>query len=143
MNKFAVLVLLVAPLWVFANDYEKQIDDRQAAFSQIEQELDSAKRIINGNKTYWVELKQHSELLQQYGLVLADSFPVGSHTGSKAKEKIWDSLDKFDQLLSQMTMSFDDLEKASQRRDPTMANDAIKRANSTCRNCHRSYRSRW
>ncbi|MGF1695395.1 cytochrome c [Vibrio lamellibrachiae] len=143
MMHVLLAVVLVIPIVALASGFEKQIDDRQNAFSQIERELKSAKNVIDGSNTDWFELNERSQALQSYGDTLHASFSVGSQNGSKAKQEVWDNPKKFNSLLSQMTSSFEALERASESKDVAKANSALKSANGTCRSCHRAYRARW
>ncbi|WP_295893464.1 cytochrome c [uncultured Vibrio sp.] len=143
MKRLLPLIALTTPISLLANDFDRQIDDRQQAFTHIENELESTKRLLGNRNTDWVDLTERSEALQQYGELLHVSFPLGSHSESKAKKKVWDNPEKFERLLNQMTASFDTLSQASQQQDKALAKKSLKSANSTCKNCHRSYRSRW
>ncbi|MBL1415542.1 MAG: cytochrome c [Moritella sp.] len=143
MKKTAIVIVFALPVMVMANTFETKIEARKTAFSGIETGLESVDDLIDGRNTDWQEMINVSQTLVTHGNTLETAFPSGSKEGSKAKSDIWDKPEKFNSLLNKMVVSFDQLSLASQNEDSKMAKNALKQAESTCRNCHRSYRSRW
>ncbi|MGF1754737.1 cytochrome c [Vibrio makurazakiensis] len=119
------------------------IENRQTAFSNIEDGLKKANRLIDGKNTHWGELDQVSSELVGHGEVLKASFPAGSQQGSKASKDIWSKPAKFNSLMEQMDAGFVELYAASVNQDAASAKSALKKSEKTCKSCHRSYRSRW
>lgn len=142
MNKTILLLTLLLPSVTWANNYADVIETRQKAFSLIEEQLDSASDLIDGDDTNWQQLEQVAKQLTDASQTLTTSFPQGSHDGSKANEKIWQDPTKFEQLMAKMDQGISQLYQASQQRNVDMAEEGIERAEDTCRSCHRSYRSR-
>ncbi|MCG9676792.1 cytochrome c [Vibrio sp. Isolate23] len=140
---FFSLLFLVLPSASYAEDFTVQIDKRQATFESIEVTSEYAEQTLSGSKTDWEKLTRHSQKLEAHSHALLTLFPQGSHVGSKAKSDIWSKPSKFNQLLIQMNQGFQELYKASLAQDINRAEIGLKNAQDTCRNCHRSYRSRW
>lgn len=143
MKTLTALLLVMIPTTALAQGFETEIKARQNAFSEIETVLGQVDDVIDGSKTDWNELVSVSQTLQEHGHTLAVSFPKGSQNGSKAKDAVWDKSNKFDSLLSQMNSGFEEMYRASQEQSVNMAENGLKQAESTCRGCHRTYRSRW
>ncbi len=143
MKKTVLGVVIILPVMVMAQSFEPHIEARQTAFSEIETVVDKASDIIDGQNTDWNELNVVSQVLSADGDTLNVSFPVGSQSGSKATVDIWEKPEKFNSLLTQMDDAFKSLYVASQDHNVKAAESALKQAESSCRSCHRSYRSRW
>lgn len=142
MNNKIYLIGLLLPCFVWASSHSATVDNRQQAFSSIEEQLDAASDLIDGKDTDWTQLESTATQLLAASETLKHSFPQGSSEGSKASEKIWQDPAKFQQLMMQMDQGIAQLYQASQQRDTSMAEDGIDKAEDTCRSCHRSYRSR-
>lgn len=143
LKNFQALLLVMVPTTLFAQGFETEIEARQNAFSEIETGLEQASDVIDGSETDWDQLTILSQTLKEHGNTLTVSFPKGSQEGSKAKEAVWDKSTKFDSLLNQMNSGFEDMYRASQQQNANMAEAGVKQVESTCRGCHRTYRSRW
>ncbi|ERB63555.1 cytochrome c [Vibrio coralliilyticus OCN008] len=143
MKKILIGLAMVLPLTAIAQDFSQQITERQNAFEDIESTSKLVNKTLNGRDTDWSKLENQSQKLANHSQTLLTLFPQGSHVDSKAKPEIWSKPDKFNQLLTQMDQSFQDLYQASQNKDIKMAESGLESAQDTCRSCHRSYRSRW
>lgn len=122
---------------------ENTIEQRQAAFSDIESNTKAAGKMIDGDETDWAALLVMSEQLVASGDVVSNTFVAGSDEGGKAKSDVWEKPEKFERLMLEMNDGYQSLVVAAQHQDAKKAKQAIKSAESTCRSCHRSYRSRW
>ncbi|MCL9776857.1 c-type cytochrome [Vibrio methylphosphonaticus] len=122
---------------------ENTIEQRQAAFSDIESNTKAAAKMIDGDKTDWAALLVMSEQLVASGDVVSNAFVAGSDEGGKAKSDVWEKPEKFERLMLEMNDGYQSLLAAAQHQDAKKAQQAIKSAESTCRSCHRSYRARW
>lgn len=143
MNKIITCLLYSTPLLVYAQDYSQQINSRQEAFEQIKSLIKNTKRTLDGSNTNWSKLQQHTTSLTERSKSLQTLFPSGSQSGSKAKKSIWTKPERFQQLLARMDQGFQELYQASKNQDVTLAEMGLDKAKSTCKSCHRSYRSRW
>ncbi len=143
MKNLTAALLAMLPVMSMAQNFDTEIQARQEAFKEIETVLEKADDTIDGSDTVWTELSQLSRTLTTHGNTLAVSFPKGSHEGSKAKEAVWSKSEKFDSLLNQMNAGFEDMYKASQQQNVSMAKEGLQQAEGTCRGCHRTFRSRW
>lgn len=142
--RIAVLSLIALfPLFADAQGFDSEIQQRQQLFSNITTLSDQAEDLINNKNTNWIELEQISDKLKQQSSLLLALFPEGSQQGSKAKEAVWNKPEKFNIELKQMIIGFEQLYQASQERNMNLVQQGIESAQSTCRDCHRSYRSRW
>ncbi|KJG55837.1 cytochrome C [Photobacterium kishitanii] len=142
--KIAVLSLMTFfPLFAGAQALDSEIKQRQQVFSNIEILSEQAEELIDDKNTNWAKLEQVSREIKQQSFLLLDLFPQGSQQGSKAKQAVWNKPQKFSAQLKQMIIGFEQLNQASQERNMHLAGQGMESAQSTCRSCHRSYRSRW
>ena len=121
----------------------QSIEKRQQAFVQIESGAKLAGKTLDNNQVDWDSLEQISQQLHESSVSLHSLFPEGSHQGSKAKEKVWKDKAKFERSLNQMDAGFEQLYQATLAEDKKAAQQGLKSAQSTCKACHRQYRSRW
>ncbi|WP_114765469.1 c-type cytochrome [Vibrio rhodolitus] len=140
MKKSILLLTLLLSTFTWANNSADVIEARQKAFSLIEDQLDKASDLVDGNDTNWQQLELVAKQLTHASHTI--SFPEGSREGSKASDKIWQDTTKFEQLMAQMDQGISELYQASQQHNASMAEDGIDKAEKTCRSCHRAYRSR-
>ncbi|WEM45492.1 cytochrome c (plasmid) [Photobacterium sp. DA100] len=122
---------------------EHSIAQRQHAFGQIERGVKQAGKELKNKQVHWESLEQVSLELHESSTSLLPLFPEGSQDGSKAKESVWQDKAKFDRLLHEMDKGFEQLYRAATNKDNTSALQGLKQAQSTCKSCHRQYRSRW
>ncbi|WP_017220535.1 c-type cytochrome [Moritella dasanensis] len=121
----------------------QDVEQRQAAFSQIEKQQKQIDKALGNSSTDWSQLEVLSADLTVNSASLQHLFVQGSQLDSKAKDKVWDDNIQFKAALDKMNNSFIKMDSAIQQQDKNTAKDALKQANNTCRNCHRQYRSRW
>ncbi|WP_261396760.1 c-type cytochrome [Photobacterium rosenbergii] len=121
----------------------QSIEQRQQAFVQIESGAKLAGKTLDNNQVDWDSLEQISQQLHESSVSLHSLFPEGSQQGSKAKEKVWKDKAKFERSLNQMDAGFEQLYQATLTEDKKAAQQGLKSAQSTCKACHRQYRSRW
>ncbi|PSW15666.1 cytochrome C [Photobacterium rosenbergii] len=121
----------------------QSIEQRQQAFVQIESGAKLAGKTLDNKQVDWEGLEQISQELHQSSVSLHSLFPEGSQQGSKAKEKVWKDKAKFERSLNQMDAGFEQLYQATLTADKKVAQQGLKSAQSTCKACHRQYRSRW
>ncbi|MGV2987856.1 c-type cytochrome [Vibrio sp. E150_011] len=119
------------------------VEQRQQAFSDIESNTKSVSRLLDQDHIAWDEVQLMSEKLQLDSNIVSTAFVNEAQKGGKAKSDIWESPEKFDRLMLEMTDSYASLKEAVRDQNEKQAKQAIKSAESTCRSCHRSYRSRW
>ncbi|WP_158675986.1 c-type cytochrome [Vibrio aquaticus] len=141
MKKILTTLIAALPLCAFAQ--QGVIEQRQDAFSDIESIAKKTDTLLSQSEINWLLIADNSETLKAHSEQLATLFPQGSQSGSKAKNSVWDSPEKFQQLLSKMDEGFQTLYQASLKQDLSAAEDGLETAQGTCRACHRSYRSRW
>ena len=122
---------------------EQAIQLRQHAFVQIENDAKQAGKALNNKQVDWEGLEQISQGLHESSVSLLSLFPEGSQEGSKAKQKVWSDKVKFERLLKEMDKGFEQLYQATINEDKPSAQQGLKQAQSTCKACHRQYRSRW
>ncbi|PKH08125.1 cytochrome c [Moritella sp. Urea-trap-13] len=121
----------------------QDVEQRQAAFSQIETQQKQIDKALGKSSPNWQQLEVLSSELAANSASLQHLFVSGSQFDSKAKGKVWDDNMQFKAALEKMNNSFIKMDTAIQQQDKRTAKDALKQANNTCRNCHRQYRSRW
>ncbi|WP_037027757.1 c-type cytochrome [Psychromonas aquimarina] len=139
-----LITLLFSPAWLYASqDFSSEIENRQAAFTAIEKYNEQIEEILDQSDSDWVLLEKRSAELVELSNSLTRLFPSGSAENSKAKENIWKNSDDFNKKLSVMQSHYSALEQGIKSKDKSAAEKALKQVNSTCRSCHRSYRSRW
>lgn len=121
----------------------RDVEMRQHAFSQIETQQKQINKALGKSSPDWQQLEILSADLIANSATLQHLFVPGSQSGSKAKDKVWDNNIKFKSTLAKMDNSFISMDHAIQQQDKSIAKNALKQANNTCKNCHRQYRSRW
>ncbi|MGF1750041.1 c-type cytochrome [Vibrio cionasavignyae] len=139
VTRLFVIALVVQSSAIKADE----IEQRQQAFNQIESLTESVQKTLNGNETTWADVEDTSIKLVAYSDMLNQAFPENSHQGSRAKLDVWQKPEKFNRLMLEMNNSYKTLLTAANNQDEKQAKQAIKSAESTCRACHRTYRSRW
>ncbi|YCO01259.1 c-type cytochrome [Vibrio sp. VNB-15] len=139
----ALLPTIFVPTTLLAQDFSAQIEMRQRAFGQIESLSKQADKTLKDGDTDWQVLEQIGSELTRHSAQLHGAFPEGSQASSKAKKEVWTKSDGFNRLMKQMDEGFVQLYQAAQSEQVTAAEAGLKQAQSTCRSCHRSYRSRW
>ncbi|WP_039985902.1 c-type cytochrome [Vibrio owensii] len=147
MKKTLALIALLPTIFVsttvFAQDFSAQIETRQNAFERIESLSKQADKTLKGSNTDWHALEQIGVELTRHSAQLQQAFPEGSQAESKAKKEVWSKPDNFNRLMLQMDEGFAQLYQAAQNQQVSSAEAGLKQAQSTCRSCHRAYRSRW
>jgi len=141
VKKTLTTLFAVLPLCALAQ--QNIVEQRQAAFSDIESLTKQTEKQLNQSDINWLLLAENSDILKTHSHQLLSLFPQGSESGSKAKASVWNSPEKFNQLLSQMDEGFQTLYQASLKQDLSGAESGLNIAQDTCNACHRSYRSRW
>nr|WP_253825703.1 cytochrome c [Vibrio sp. RE86] len=129
------------PLCAFAQ--QSTIEQRQNAFNEIDSVTKQSEKLLSQSDINWLLLGESSKTLKEHSHALLSLFPEGSQQGSKAKASVWNSPEKFQQLLAQMDQGYQTLYQASLEQDLSKAERGLEQAQNTCRGCHRSYRSRW
>ncbi|MGR5062990.1 cytochrome c [Photobacterium sp. DNB22_13_2] len=119
------------------------ISMRQSAFELIEQDAKLAGKALKAKEVNWDNLKPTTKKMYEASTRLESLFPEGSLEGSKAKDKVWKDRARFEQLLNEMDDGFVQLYQATMKEDKAAAQQGLKQAQSTCKACHRQYRSRW
>ncbi len=147
-TKLVLLLALstsISPLALCAQDSNAKdiIDARQKAFSDIESQTKVVKKILNGNETDWSNLLEASHQLVASSDALKGAFVSGTQVGSKARESVWGKPEKFNRLLQQMQEGYQQVALGAQKQSTVEIEKGLKAAESTCKSCHRSYRSRW
>ncbi|MGF1703557.1 cytochrome c [Photobacterium makurazakiensis] len=122
---------------------ETAIAERQAAFRAIEQGSKQISRELKAGNVDWSLTSEIAGNLEKNSTNLVHLFPEGSSKGSKSKEKVWQDKSQFDRMLDDMAQGFVLLNEATENQDPVLAQRGLKQAESTCRACHRQYRSLW
>ncbi|WP_019616902.1 c-type cytochrome [Psychromonas ossibalaenae] len=144
LTGITLITLLFSPAWLYASqDFSSEIESRQAAFSAIEEYNEQIEDVLARSDSDWVLLEKRSVELVELSNSLIQLFPSGSAENSKAKESIWKNSDDFNKKLSVMQAHYSALEQGIKSKDKSAVEKALKQVNSTCRSCHRSYRSRW
>lgn len=128
---------------VHAMGHVESITTRQGAFERIESQTEWVDDQVNESQVDWQALQAASEQLLEDSLLLSEAFPVGSQQGSKAKESVWKKPEKFQQLLTEMQQGYRQVVDGAKSQSVEAVEKGLDAANSTCRSCHRSYRSRW
>lgn len=122
---------------------EQDVEQRQTAFSQIDEQQEQLDDMLDDSELNWQQLTNVSATLTKNSASLQHLFIPGSQLDSKAKDKVWEENQKFKAALAKMNSSFVMMDDAIKQQDNKAAKSALKQANKTCRNCHRQYRSRW
>ncbi|QDO84656.1 cytochrome c [Shewanella psychropiezotolerans] len=123
--------------------FEHEIEERKTSFTQIEDLNEQIKINLKSDDIPWPVLQANTDTLLAASSSLSNLFPQGSHENSRAKQKIWNTPAKFKNELALMDSHFRALNNAVLQKDTHAAKLALKKANSTCSNCHRKYRSWW
>jgi len=139
----ALLPTIFVPRILIAQDFSVQIETRQSAFDQIESLSKKAGKELKGSNIDWKSLEQIGIELTRQSAQLQHAFPQGSQADTRAKKEVWDKPDNFNRLMLQMDEGFMDLYHAAQRQESSLAEEGLKQSLNACRNCHRTYRSRW
>lgn len=116
---------------------------RQKAFERIEAKAEWIADQVGQSQVDWQALEVASEQLLADSLLLSESFPAGSLQGGKAKETVWTKPEKFQKLLTEMQQGHQQVVEGVKSQSVKSVEKGLDAANSTCRSCHRSYRSRW
>ncbi|GHA39520.1 cytochrome c [Photobacterium aphoticum] len=124
---------------------EQAIEQRQAAFSDIDSTTRSVARALKQDDVDWVWVSEKADELQQHSQRLSGLFPLGSAEGSKTKEKVWDNKHQgaFHTGLAHMDAGFVALYHAAQKQNRQAALQGVEEAQSTCKGCHRQFRALW
>lgn len=122
---------------------KQDVAQRQTAFSDIDKQQEKLSKMLNSNNINWQEVNKLSTEITTNSASLQHLFVPGSQLDSKAKDKVWDSNQKFKSALAKMDNSFVMMDNAIKQQDRNAAKSALKQVNNTCRSCHRQYRSRW
>lgn len=123
--------------------FEEAISQRQSTFGLIEHDAKDMGKALKAKEVNWDRLELTAKKLHEASTRLDSLFPEGSLEGSKAKDKVWDDNVKFERLLNEMDDGFELLYQATLEKDKSLAQQGLKQAQSTCKACHRQYRSRW
>ncbi|MDX2320838.1 MAG: cytochrome c [Moritella sp.] len=121
----------------------QDVEQRQTAFSEIDKQQKQINKALGDSAPDWQQLEVLSAALTANSALLQQLFVPESQLNSKAKDKVWDDNMKFKAALTKMDSNFIKMDNAIKQQDKDTAKAALKQANSTCRNCHRQYRSRW
>ncbi|UPR46573.1 cytochrome c [Vibrio cyclitrophicus] len=140
MKKLTIALLIAVPVMAVAAT--EAVNNRQQAFSSIEEVSKQVGSELNNSDVDWLKVGELSDMLVEHGDVLNASF-AEADTGGKAKKEIWSKPEKFNQLMLQMNQGFAELYQASVEQDLSSAEQGLNSANKTCKGCHRTYRSRW
>jgi cytochrome c556 len=119
------------------------IEERQTAFTEIENITSNAEKGIEVDSIDWLYLEGLGEQLVAYSHSLQGAFPEGSEDGSKAKQAVWDKPEKFNNLMLEMDSGFNEFYQSVEAQNVDNAREGLETAIDTCRSCHRSYRARW
>lgn len=122
---------------------DQDVEQRQAAFSQIDKLQEQMDDMLDDDDYNWQQLENVSTALTANSASLQHLFTPGSQLESKAKGKVWDDNQKFKAALAKMDNCFVMMDSAIKQQDIHAAKIALKQANNTCSSCHRQYRSRW
>ncbi len=142
MKKTLFAIAVLAPSLVLANPHKDIIEARQGAFKTVEENTDAIAAALRGADIDWSNLQTLSAQLVEQTLLLQTAFPEGSTEGSKARTTIWETPDKFNEHLTKLDASMNDLNTALLAQNQSEASDAIKQGLTTCKACHRGYRAR-
>lgn len=140
--KKLVILLWAMSASAFAQDHSAIIDQRQDAYSNIDEITEEVEFLIDGEDSDWALLEEHSLSLVNYSRSLVDAFPAGSQEGSKAKPAVWEQPEKFDKLLKQLIAGFEQFHQGALAKDADLAQAGLEQSMDTCKSCHRGYRSR-
>lgn len=141
----SVFIALLVTGSAFAKEpaFEQEIKSRQDTFALIEEKSDLVENLLDEDKPDWQKIMLNSQHLVAHAANLKALFPIGSHEGSRAKVFVWEKPEKFNQLLLELNMGFQQLETASQRNMSSEAEAGLERAQDSCKSCHRINRSLW
>lgn len=141
----SVFIALLVTGSAFAKEpaFKQEIKIRQDTFALIEEKSDLVEDLLDEDKPDWQKIMLNSQHLVAHAANLKVLFPIGSHEGSRAKVSVWEKPEKFNQLLLELNMGFQQLETASQRSMLSEAEAGLERAQDSCKSCHRINRSLW
>ncbi|OAN11436.1 hypothetical protein A3K86_21070 [Photobacterium jeanii] len=120
-----------------------EVQQRQDAFSAIEKTVKQVTNALEQSEPDWKTVLASSQQLKSHSQSLMTLFPDGSEEGSKAKSSVWSKPEKFNALMAKMDQGFEQALVESQSQQLAGVKAGLKQAESTCKACHRSYRSRW
>ncbi|GAL17682.1 hypothetical protein JCM19235_6235 [Vibrio maritimus] len=126
-----------------AQAHEEMIAARQNAFSNIENQTKVVSKQVKKSDIDWQAMLAASEQLTVDSTMLSNAFETGSQEGSKAKESVWSKPEKFNRLLAEMQQGYKQVAEGVDKQSIDEVQRGLKVAESTCKSCHRSYRSRW
>ncbi|MGR5093981.1 c-type cytochrome [Vibrio maritimus] len=126
-----------------AQAHEEMIEARQNAFSNIENQTKVVSKQVKKSDIDWQAMLAASEQLMVDSNMLSHAFEAGSLEGSKAKESVWSKPEKFNRLLAEMQQGYKQVAEGVDKQSIDEVKRGLKVAESTCKSCHRSYRSRW
>ncbi|WP_394150175.1 c-type cytochrome [Vibrio maritimus] len=126
-----------------AQAHEEMIAARQNAFSNIENQTKVVSKQVKKSDIDWQAMLAASEQLTVDSTMLSNAFETGSQEGSKAKASVWSKPEKFNRLLAEMQQGYKQVSEGVDKQSIDEVKRGLKVAESTCKSCHRSYRSRW
>ncbi len=142
MKQFSLFLLMLLPSALSATSQADQIKARQHAMTGIEILLNHLNKAMD-DEIEWDKMQTYSDRLLTHQQALQRAFPKGSIGDSNSSPKIWREPEKFERLLIQLGAGFTNMQAASITKDKSQFVQGLDEARSTCRSCHRSYKTRW
>jgi cytochrome c556 len=132
------LILVGGPVIAQELSAEAAIEQRQAAYKALKAEVKNLKSAMKSDPA---AVKAAAEQIVANVSKLPDAFPPGSDEGdTRAKKKIWDKWDDFEERLNSLVANADALLAASETEDPKAVKQSFKALSKDCKGCHMRYR---
>jgi cytochrome c556 len=141
MNKIflALTVALLPAVAIPAVSNEAAIEQRQAAFKATKAAAKGVKSAMKAGDFH--AARESAEKILSNAELVTDLFPEDSYEGdTRAKKKIWDNWDDFQQRQQKLVSDAEQLVAVSQSDDIGELKDAFKVLSKNCKGCHRKYR---
>lgn len=119
------------------------IVERQQSYNNLDERLDTLIDLAETKNVNWTKVDLLTTDLVEDISFIKTAFPKGSTEKSRARPRIWDNMEDFNERLNELNQSILAAKKASDNKDGRALIEAWDNADDTCNSCHRRYREFW
>lgn len=141
--KYIIIFTLLFSSQVFSEDFRALSLERRQAFTNIEDNLDQVINKAEAKDIDWQEILLISQDLNEDILFLKQSFPNKSFKNTRARERIWNNLEDFENRFTELAGTIENIDKAVKKKNKRGVIESWDEAGDTCNACHRRYRTFW
>jgi cytochrome c556 len=141
---FAASSLLAISLTQAADlSLAEMIVERQQSYNNLDERLGMIIDLAENEKVNWSEVDLVAGDLVEDISFIKQAFPEGSSEKSRARPRIWDNTEDFNERLTELKQSILAIKQASDNKNGRALIEAWDNADDTCNSCHRRYREFW